>query len=232
MFTAKEIRNNARKSLTTNYGLLLAGYIVTFLIMGVFYGSDSALSYIGKDGRYYMYSTGISILSIIIGGPMFVGFASFCLDISRRKDTQVGNIFSVGFGKCFGTAVLTNFLKGLFILLWSLLLVVPGIIKALAYSLAEYLIADNPGMGAMEAIKRSQELMKGHKARLFRLILSFIGWYLLSALTAGILMLFYVGPYYSMAMAEFYRSVVEAGKPADANNGGETVGNVYENGQN
>lgn len=89
--------------------------------------------------------------------------------------------------------------------------------------MTEYIIADNPGIPAMEAINRSQNMMYGHKARLFRLYLSFIGWVLLSALTGGILMLLYVGPYMSMAKAEFYRSIVESGANSSQSDSGESV---------
>lgn len=222
MFTAKEIRKNARDGLNSNYGLILGGYLVVTLILSAVSGAGGFFS-AWEKGRFSYFSSVFSIASFLVAGPMLVGFALFCLEISRYRKSEVGRIFSFGFGKCFVSAFLANFLKNLFTALWSLLFIVPGIIKALAYSMTEYIIADNPGIPAMEAINRSQNMMYGHKARLFRLYLSFIGWVLLSALTGGVLMLLYVGPYMSMAKAEFYRSIVESGANSSQSDSGESV---------
>ena len=100
--------------------------------------------------------------------------------------------------------VAAKFLEGLFIGLWSLLLVIPGIIKALEYLMVDYILADNPGIAPMDALRESKRMMKGHKWNAFVLSLSFLGWEILSVLTLGLLDLFYVRPYIEATFAELY----------------------------
>ena len=109
----------------------------------------------------------------------------------------------------FWIAFKTTFLSGLFIFLWSLLLYVPGIIKACSYSQAMYIVAENPEIGAREAIDQSKAMMEGHKMEYFLLVLSFIGWALLGALTLGILYIWLI-PYMQTTFANYYNSI----KPA------------------
>ncbi len=103
----------------------------------------------------------------------------------------------------FWRAVGLRLLIMLKVFLWSLLFIVPGIVASLRYALAPYILAENPDMPVKEAIERSKALMQGHKARLFRLCLSFIGWFLLSCLTAGVGMVF-LAPYVKTAITGFY----------------------------
>ena len=91
--------------------------------------------------------------------------------------------------------------------LWSLLLVVPGVIKSYEYRLVEYVMAENPGMAAMEAIARSKALMQGNKWNAFVLDLSFLGWNILNACTFGILGIFYVQPYQMLTNAALYEKL-------------------------
>lgn len=97
-------------------------------------------------------------------------------------------------------------LQAVYIMLWSLLLVIPGIIKSFAYSQAFYILAENPGMGANEALHRSDAMMKGHKMEYFILELSFYGWVLLTALTLGIAGI-WVGPYMNATLTNYYLSL-------------------------
>lgn len=109
-----------------------------------------------------------------------------------------------------------NFLRGLlgylrytvFTFLWSLLFVIPGIIKSISYSQMFYLMADNPKLSAAEAQAKSMELMNGHKAEYFVLQLSFIGWTLLASLTFGILYIWLL-PYMQTTYANYYRSLTK-----------------------
>lgn len=102
--------------------------------------------------------------------------------------------------------IIFTFLANLFTSLWSLLFVVPGIIKACSYSQALYIIAEDPEIGALEAINRSKAMMDGHKMEYFVLGLSFIGWNLLACLTFGILYIWLI-PYMQTTMANFYNSI-------------------------
>ena len=108
----------------------------------------------------------------------------------------------------FVNTFFAGFLVTLFTFLWSLLLVVPGIVKSMAYSQTFFIMNEHPEYAGREAIDASQEMMRGHKWEYFVLNLSFIGWFLLSSLTFGLL-LFYVMPYYQATMAEYYRYLKE-----------------------
>ena len=94
----------------------------------------------------------------------------------------------------------------IFILLWTLLLIIPGIIATYSYAMTFFIIADDPQAGALEAIGRSKEMMRGHRWKLFCLFLRFIGWSLLCLLTFGIGFL-WLTPYMQTSLAHFYDDV-------------------------
>ena len=142
--------------------------------------------------------------SFLIIGPLQLGFISCVLNFSRGKDFKTANLFD-GFDN-FSAAFVLQLLCGLFEFLWSLLLIVPGIIARYSYSMSYYILKDDPRLKANEARNRSIALMQGHKWQLFCLHLSFIGWILLSLLTFGILLLWIV-PYMELATAEFYEDI-------------------------
>ena len=93
---------------------------------------------------------------------------------------------------------------GLFIFLWSLLFIIPGIIKSISYAMTPYILADCPDVKVRDALKLSMKMMKGHKMEYFILGLSFIGWILLSVVTAGLVNVFYTGPYMGSTFAAYY----------------------------
>jgi len=146
--------------------------------------------------------SGIStIYSLLISGPMTLGYAMFAISIFRKRETSAAEVFYgfERFSKAFGLYIVMS----IFIILWSLLLIVPGIIAALRYGMSFYILADHPEMGIMEAINESKRMMKGNKWKLFCLNLSFIGWGLLCVFTLGIGFLWLV-PYMEVTMIAFY----------------------------
>ena len=140
----------------------------------------------------------ISFMEIIIG----VGYISFCLKVSRGLDAGYGDLFD-GFGIFFRMLWL-NILISIFVFLWSLLLVVPGIIASYSYSMAVYIMLDDPDKGALQCIRESKEMTRGYKWQLFVLDLSFIGWALLSAIPFVSL---YTTPYMEVTTANYYRAI-------------------------
>ena len=98
-------------------------------------------------------------------------------------------------------------LSGLFIFLWGLLFIIPGIIKSYSYRMVPYILRDEPELSPMEVISRSRDMMNGQKLNAFILDLSFIGWALLTALTCGLAGIFYVGPYKAGTDAALYDAV-------------------------
>lgn len=138
---------------------------------------------------------------MIVGGCVRIGNARFQLDLMRNNELEIGTIFS-GFNR-FKTGFGLNFWTTFYILAWTLLFIIPGIVASYKYVMAPFILVDNPEMTAGEAITASKELMKGNKGRLFCLSLSFIGWMFLSILTLGLGNLFLI-PYMEASVAAFY----------------------------
>lgn len=143
------------------------------------------------------------LLDIFVFQPLEIGGCRFFIE-NAYEMPGVGKILFAFKSGYYGKMVLTLFLRGLFTFLWSLLLIVPGIIKAYEYRMIPYLLADCPEMSREDAFRISKEMMQGQKMEAFILDLSFIGWHLLSAITCGILEIFYVAPYVHATNAELF----------------------------
>ena len=143
---------------------------------------------------------------IFVASPIQYGIKSFYMNISRGLGGRVSDVFE-GY-KRFYSMVVLNFAMFFFTMLWMLLLIIPGIIKAYSYSQAWRIKKDYPNKTAIECITESRYLMDGNKFYYFLLKLSFIGWSLLSVLTLGILG-FWLLPYMETTYAEFYDKLKE-----------------------
>lgn len=153
------------------------------------------------------------LVQLLIINPMYAGCKYFFARNSREK-TMVGEVAG-GFDRGYGRVVKGMFLKDLFLVFWTLLFIIPGIIKSFSYRMVPYILVDQPELTATQAITRSRQMMKGNKWRAFVLDLSFILWYLLSGLTLGLLGLFFVHPYYEATNAELYQALKKAEAPMD-----------------
>lgn len=149
--------------------------------------------------------SGTVIGSLLLTGTLAFGYTMFFKAIRDVYHPSLELLFR-GFSVNFLSSMLASLLVALFTFLWSLLLIVPGIIKSYSYSMVFYVLDDHPEMSATEAIAESQRIMDGNKWRLFCLEISFIGWYLLSALALGIPLLWVI-PWQETAKAEFYESI-------------------------
>jgi len=183
-----ELKLMARQQLKGKRGFPI---LVCFLFC-IITGAPSIIPYIGVIG------------TLILAGPMTLGKARFFLKFTRCESPSVETLFD-GF-KFFTSAFVLHLLIVIFTFLWTLLFIVPGIIAALRYSMAFYILNDNPGMSAMAALNQSKEMMEGHKGKLFLLGLSFIGWWILCILTLGIGFL-WLTPYVELTMANFYEEL-------------------------
>lgn len=144
------------------------------------------------------------IMSVIIMATFSVNLCKTYLNLTKGEKPQMNTLFE-NFDN-FGRPFILIILIGVFTFLWSLLFCIPGIIKGYSYSMAFYVMADNPQMTAREALRESKEITKGHKWELFVLQLSFFLWYLLCGITFGIASL-YVVPYVSASVANFYNEI-------------------------
>jgi uncharacterized membrane protein len=184
----RDLMRMARESLANCWGIAIAIVVIYWLINACV----QAVPYIG------------GLASLIIAGPLAVGFNLTFLLIARRSTAQIERLFD-GF-KIFGTALGAYLLMVLFILLWSLLLIIPGIIAAYSYAMTFFILADDPAIGPLDAITRSKEMMRGHKWKLFCLGWRFFGWLLLAILTCCIGFL-WLAPYVQTSLAHFYEDV-------------------------
>lgn len=146
----------------------------------------------------------LGILYFILGSIVGVGYARCNLNLLRGKKMTVGALFDAR--ASWRAAAAARIMRGIYVLLWSLLLIVPGIMASFSYAMTEYILAEHPELTASEALERSKEMMYGHRWELFGLRISFIGWAILSALTMGIGELF-LRPYYQAAKAAFYQTL-------------------------
>ena len=174
----------AKESLRDKWGLAVGTFFVYALILG-----GGSLS---------------GIATLIIGGPMTLGLAFFSLAIARNQEARLEQLFK-GFNN-FGTSLGAYLLMIIFVLLWTILLIIPGIIAAISYAMTFFIIADNPSIGSMEAIDKSKKMMYGYKWKFFCLILRFLGWAILCLFTLG-LGFFILKPYMEISFAKFYDDI-------------------------
>lgn len=193
-----ELKAEAKKQISGKIGIL---FVITLIIGAISGLANFILSFI---------PCGSIVMTIIVTPAFSLSLVRIYLNLFAGKKPEIGDAFC-GFDD-FWAAFKVNFLVGLFTFLWSLLFVIPGIIKAFEYSMSMYVLAENKGKPALECIAESKKLTKGHKMELFVLGLSFIGWGLLCAITFGIAYI-WVGPYMNATYANVYKSL----KPATVN---------------
>lgn len=184
-----EIRAEARSVLRGKWGIMAVVWLIIF-----------ALSH----GVHALSEEFGTIVSLIVGGPFLLGVSTIVLKVYRKEAFQLEEVFG-GF-KDYSRALVAYLLILLYVLLWSLLLIIPGIIAAISYSMTFFIMAENPEFPAADAMRRSKEMMLGHKSEYFMLMLSFIGWFFVSILTCGIGFLF-LQSYCMMSAAVFYQKI-------------------------
>ena len=195
--SSQNLRALGRDALAGKWKLAVLGTLlymvitaVPVIILDMIFGNDIT------------HQSGVATLySILITGPVTLGYAMFAISIFRRRETNPGEVL-YGFER-FGKSLGLYIVMSIFIFLWCLLLIVPGIIAALRYSMCFYILADNPNMGIMEALNESKRMMRGNKWKYFCLNLSFIGWGILCLFTLGIGFL-WLTPYVETSVIAFY----------------------------
>lgn len=220
MWNRAELKMRGNMAFKKNY----VSAVVVALLMGIFGTVSGESSARRVSDNSDIYSGNLFNVGMITG--LLAGIATVVILIVLVAKVFVGNLLKMGGYRFFilnqtaqpgiGTLldgfrsghyvniVLTMFLRDLFTTLWSLLLVVPGIVKHYEYLMVPYIIAENPAMDYKEAFQISKQMMDGEKMEAFIMDLSFLGWYLLSAVTCGLLAIFYVNPYVQASFAEMY----------------------------
>ena len=146
---------------------------------------------------------------IIIAGAVTYGLARITTNLAKGAEKVNFKDLLAGFTDGFFKIFLLEFMAGIFVMLWSLLFLIPGIVKTYSYAMAPYIMQDDPSKGWNQCITESRQMMKGHKAQLFWLDISFIGWDIVCLFTFG-LGGWFLNPYKRQARANFYLAVKEA----------------------
>jgi uncharacterized membrane protein len=162
----------------------------------------------GNPGLAFLFS----IILFLIGSAFAYSMANVFIDVVDGAEIDVVEKVKIGFVNEYGRNIILTFVMNIFIFLWALLLIIPGIIKAYAYSMSFYIANKEPGLDAMACISKSKEYTKGYKADLFVLDLSYLGWYILGIFTLGILWLWIV-PKHMSARTLYFNEIYE-GSPS------------------
>lgn len=223
---AKILRARARANLSGNWGISIATAVVASLLGGIIVGTSflpeveanlvtwfpfleelaESLNRGYRLGNFTLsFRNGIfGLAAFLIGGVVQMGYADLLLKQHDGKETNFRDLFSKF--DFFGTGFAQRFLRGLYVALWSLLFIIPGIIKSYSYAMTPFILAENPNLTASQAIRLSSDMMDGYKAELFILDLSFIGWSILAAMTLNLGNIA-LNPYKNAAYAAFYRQL-------------------------
>ena len=166
--------------------------------------SDIGAWIVGSLGFIMTAALAIGAVYLILGSFVGVGYVKFNLNLVDRQETAFETLFA--YFTYWKTTAIMRLLRGLYIFLWSLLFIIPGIVAGYSYAMTDYILAENPNLTASEAIQQSKTMMYGNRWRLFCLQFSFIGWDILATLAFGIGHL-WLTPYKQAAYAAFYREI-------------------------
>ncbi len=208
MWNRMELKMRGKFAFQRNYWpcVLVSFVVMLGTVLTVKDGADS--SNFLRIGSIALSGGALTLLNILVFSVLEVSGARFYME-NASANANAG-LISFGFRSgTYGTIVAAQLLRKIFIILWSLLLVIPGIMKAYSYCLVPYVLADRTDITASEALEISKNMMEGHRWATFELDLSFIGWFLLSAITGGLVGVFYVNPYVHATRAELYFALRE-----------------------
>lgn len=205
MLSRAELKQQAKEQLKGNVG----SYFLVFL---AYLGVSFAVGLVGGLLSLIFPLLGTIAMYVALP-PLMIGFYMVFLNGTYGDQPKVSTLFEGYKKEYLGKSIILFLLVAIFTCLWSLLLVIPGIIMAFAYSMSWFVLAENPNMTAREAIRESKEIMNGHKMDFFVLSLSFIPWILLVYVTLGIASI-YVMPYMQLTITNFYHNIKRQSAPA------------------
>ena len=204
-----DLKGEALDSLEGKWGLAVgATLLISVLIMAFNFIIDFSFTqaFSWEDTKN---STIVDIITTFMVGPLTLGGYYLALHIIREKDARIGHIFRwFTEGSKFIKSFLLYIVVNIYIFLWFLLFIIPGIIKSFSYAMTYFIINDHPEYSINQAITESRRMMDGHKMEYFILCLSFIGWFILSCITLGIGFLWLI-PYFYTTSAAFYEEIAE-----------------------
>lgn len=211
MWDRVELKSLAKQSLKGNYWQAFLISLVIVFATGNGRGTSNKISekigeYVYGNPDVFIILGGLAILALayrlLIGYSLEIGSRKYFINLAQFKN--INGYYSFAFDRAnYQGIIFTMLLRDIFLFLWTLLLVIPGIVKGYSYRMVPYIIAENPNIGAEQAITLSRKMMDGHKADAFVLDLSFLGWYILGFIAFVVGTLF-VNPYYDATDAQLY----------------------------
>jgi uncharacterized membrane protein len=204
-----DIKREARQSLKNRWGFAVLLTIVVFAVyVLVPFFVEVILSggfpqWLNEDKGWPVVVS--QILTLLLT-PVTIGYCWVFLQLLRKEPVQIKSAFQLFSGRWYWKSLGLTILVAIYTFLWSLLFIIPGIIKSIAYSQAYYILKDHPDYSLNQIITESRKMMNGYKWKFFLLELSFIGWAILSIITMGIGLLWLV-PYIYSTLAKFYEEV-------------------------
>lgn len=213
MWKRWDLKERARQNIRRNYWqTVLVSFIFLLISNGrsvIFSGRSAHTTY---SQSYISYAIGMAAatimpliflgISLFIFSPLKIGVYRFF--VKNREEKASASLLTFGFSNSYFNIVWVMFLMSLKISLWSMLFLIPGIIKSYEYMMIPYILAENPDLNSKEVFARSKAMMDGEKWNAFVMALSFFGWIFLGAVSGGIVMIFYTTPYGNAAFAELY----------------------------
>lgn len=189
----------AKNKIKGHIGELFIALLITSIVTNITIGGHTEF-----DGSKINVSAGVPVGLLLYF--VEVGLAYYMVNFINDRKYELKDLFH--FFNDFARIFLTRILESVFVFLWTLLLIIPGIIKSIAYSLVPLILADDKykDLGYMEILKKSEEMMNGHKKDYFVLLLSFIGWHLLAIFTLGLLEI-WIMPYQATAKYKFLNDI-------------------------
>ncbi|PEL84708.1 DUF975 family protein [Bacillus wiedmannii] len=202
-----QLKREALDALKGKWGLAVGATLLVGILIGAVEMLTTGIFSIFWGWEEASDSLTVSIIVMLVIGPLTVGASYFVLNVIRGTNARIGHIFRwFNDGSKFMKSFLTYLLMNVYLVLWTLLLIIPGIIKSFSYSMTYFILNDHPEYTANQAITESRRMMNGHKMDYFLLCLSFLGWFILSILTLGIGFLWLV-PYFYTTSAAFYEEI-------------------------
>lgn len=202
------LKTDGKEKFRRNYGSCVLVSLIVGLITGT--GGTVSIERWLEDTTFALWflipGAVVILVQILVFSVLEMGACRFYVE---NRDYQVG-VSKILFGfqsGHYGNVVLVMFLRSLFTFLWTLLLIVPGIVKSYEYRMVPYILAEQPDISSTDAFAISKEMMMGQKLEAFGLDLSFIGWWIGSAFTCGLLGIFWASPYQAATNAELYAAL-------------------------
>ncbi|OQR55267.1 DUF975 family protein [Bacillus sp. CDB3] len=202
-----QLKREALDALKGKWGLAVGAALLLGILIGAVELLTTGVFSIFWGWKEASDSLTVSIIAMLIIGPLTTGAYYLVLNVIRGNNASIGHLFRwFNAGSKFMKSFLTYLLMNVYLILWTLLLIIPGIIKSFSYSMTYFILNDHPEYTANQAITESRRMMNGHKMDYFLLCLSFLGWFILSIITIGIGFLWSI-PYFYTTSAAFYEEI-------------------------